>query len=435
MNAKFIKTTRNTSFPEEKSDNPDKQGGGGAPLINANERDPNSGEIRTGGLEQLSDQAVYESFDEMNLRDTLLRGVYAEGFETPSYIQQKGTMPIINGRDTIGQAKSGTGKTGAFAIGCLQRIDESDPSIQILLLAPTRILARQIYNVQMALAQYMNVASYLCVGGSRVRNDIEAIRAGCQVIVGTPGRVNDLLSRGALDLSRLSTFVLDEADEMLSRGFMPQMKEIFTYLPQQVQVCLFSATMPPEVLKLTNSIMRNPAKILLKEEDVPLEGIRQYFVDCERQQWKFDVLGDLYETLNIAQAMIFVNSRERAERLQERMEQMDFSTSVIHGGLEEDYKREVMKAFRQGTSRVLIATNMLARGIDVAAVSLVINFDVPTGWDAAENYIQRIGRCSRFGKKGVAINFVVGEQDKKQLGRIQAHWGTSIEEMPQDVEL
>jgi len=374
-------------------------------------------------------ETVHESFDDMRLRDELLRGVYAYGFERPSAIQQRGIAPVVQGRDTIAQAQSGTGKTATFVIASLQIIDLKLRDCQVLVLAPTRELAQQIHKVATHLGDYMKVSSHACVGGTAVQNDVRIMQSGIQLVVGTPGRVNDMINRNALKLDQLKLFCLDEADEMLSRGFKDQIYDVFQYLPANVQVCLFSATMPLEILNLTSRFMRDPVKILVKKEQLTLDGIKQFYVAVEREEYKLDTLCDLYETLTITQAIIYCNTRRKVDWLTDKMGQRDFTVSAMHGEMKQDERELIMKEFRSGSSRVLIATDLLARGIDVQQVSLVINYDLPSN---RENYIHRIGRSGRFGRKGVAINFVTDE-DVRTLREIEQFYNTKVEEMPMDV--
>jgi len=305
----------------------------------------------------------------------------------------------------------------------------NNPDCQVLILAPTRELAQQIHKVLNALGDYMQVESHACVGGTAVRDDIQILQKGVQIVVGTPGRVNDMITRNALRLEKLRMFILDEADEMLSRGFKDQIYDVFQYLPSEVQVCLFSATMPMQILEMTKRFMRNPVRILVKKEQLTLEGIKQFYVAVEREDWKLDTLCDLYETLTITQAIIYCNTRRKTEWLCEKMTHRDFTVSAMHGDMEMNARQLIMREFRSGSSRVLITTDLLARGIDVQQVSLVINYDLPTN---RENYIHRIGRSGRFGRKGVAINFVTSE-DVRSLREIEQFYNTQIEEMPMDV--
>lgn len=375
------------------------------------------------------DEKVVTSFDDMNLRDDLLRGIYSYGFEKPSAIQQRGIMPILAGHDTIAQAQSGTGKTATFSISVLQSVSLSQKSTQALILAPTRELAQQIQKVVRALGDYLQVTSHACIGGTLVRDDIKTLRDGVQIVVGTPGRVFDMVNRQFMNLDFVKIFVLDEADEMLSRGFKDQIYDIFQHLPTKVQVCLFSATMPQEILEISQKFMREPVRILVKKDELTLEGIKQFYVAIDKEDWKFDTLCDLYETLTITQAIIYCNSRRKVDWLTDKMLQKDFTVSSMHGDMTGQERELIMKEFRSGSSRVLITTDLLARGIDVQQVSLVINYDLPA---IRENYIHRIGRSGRFGRKGVAINFVTGE-DTRAMRELESHYNTQIEEMPMNV--
>jgi len=397
--------------------------------LGANAADKKDQDNNEDDFESSNWNEVCESFDDMKLKDELLRGIYAYGFEKPSHIQQRGIIPCIQGHDTIAQAQSGTGKTATFSISSLQRVNIKDPDCQVLILAPTRELAHQTYKVLNDLGDYMNIQSHACVGGTAVREDIQILQRGVQIVVGTPGRVNDMIGRNALRLAKLRMFVLDEADEMLSRGFKDQIYDVFQYLPSEVQVCLFSATMPVEILNMTKRFMRNPVRILVKKEALTLDGIRQFYIAVEREDWKLDTLCDLYETLTITQAIIYCNTRQKTEWLQDKMTNRDFTVSCMHGDMDMSNRQLIMREFRSGSSRVLITTDLLARGIDVQQVSLVINYDLPIN---RENYIHRIGRSGRFGRKGVAINFV-SKEDVKALREIEQFYRTEIDEMPMDV--
>jgi len=372
---------------------------------------------------------IFESFDDYDLDENLLRGIYSYGFEKPSAIQQRGIKPLLDGRDTIGQAQSGTGKTATFAIGILQRIEYDMRECQALILAPTRELAQQIQKVVLALGDYLKVQCHSCIGGTSVRDDIDKLREGVHLVVGTPGRVFDMVSKRHLRVDNLKAFVLDEADEMLSRGFKDQIYDIFKSLPPNVQVCLFSATMAPEILDLTSKFMRDAVRILVKKDELTLEGIRQFYVAIEKEEWKLDTLCDLYETLTITQAIIYCNTRRKVDFLSDQLAKRDFTVSVMHAELDQKERDLVMREFRSGSSRVLISTDLLARGIDVQQVSLVINYDLPPNM---ENYLHRIGRSGRFGRKGVAINFVTNP-DVRTMKDIERYYHTQIEEMPMDI--
>jgi len=388
-----------------------------------------SGEGITVSVTGADEYPVVDSFDDLDLQEGLLRGIYSYGFEKPSAIQQRAIRPVIDGRDTIGQAQSGTGKTATFAIGALQRIDFGHRACQTLILAPTRELANQIHKVVLALGDYLKVQCHVCIGGTSVRDDIDVLRGGVHVVVGTPGRVFDMISKRHLRIDDLQTFVCDEADEMLSRGFKDQIYDIFKTLPPNVQVCLFSATMPPEILDMTTKFMRDAVRILVKKDELTLEGIRQFYVAIEKEEWKLDTLCDLYETLTITQAIIYCNTRRKVDFLADQMSKRDFTVSTMHAEMDQKERDLVMREFRSGSSRVLISTDLLARGIDVQQVSLVINFDLPSN---LENYLHRIGRSGRFGRKGVAINFVTNN-DVRVMKDIEKYYHTQIEEMPMDI--
>lgn len=370
------------------------------------------------------------SFDDMPLHQNLLRGIYSYGFEKPSSIQQRAIAPFTRGGDIIAQAQSGTGKTGAFSIGLLQRLDFRHNVIQGLVLSPTRELALQTAEVISRIGEFLSTGTKFCetfVGGTRVQEDLRKLQNGVIVAVGTPGRVSDVIKRGALRTEMLRVLVLDEADEMLSQGFADQIYEIFRFLPKDIQVALFSATMPEEVLELTKKFMRDPVRILVKRESLTLEGIKQFFIAVEEEH-KLDTLMDLYETVSIAQSVIFANTRRKVDWIADKLNQSNHTVSSMHAEMTKGDRERVMNTFRSGSSRVLVTTDLVARGIDVHHVNIVINFDLPTN---KENYLHRIGRGGRYGRKGVAINFVT-EKDVELLHEIEAHYHTQIDELPVD---
>ncbi|GJJ70335.1 hypothetical protein EMPS_02684 [Entomortierella parvispora] len=371
---------------------------------------------------------IIDSFDDLNLTPELLRGIYAFGFERPSAIQQRAIAPVIAGRDMIAQAQSGTGKTATFSISVLQNIDMSQKACQALILVPTRELALQIRGVILALGDFLKVDCLACIGGTSIQESIRRLADGVQVVVGTPGRVLDMIQRGILPTQHVKMMVLDEADEMLL-DFREAVYDVFQHLPKTVQVALLSATMPDEVLAVTTKFMSNPVHILVKNEEVTLEGIKQFYVNVQKEEWKLDTLCDIYETLTITQAVIFCSTRRKVEMLKEQLTERDFTVSAIHGSMEQSERETIMKEFRSGSSRVLIATDLLARGIDIQQVSLVINFDLPTN---KENYVHRIGRGGRFGRKGVSINFLT-DRDAPMLKEIERFYSTQITEMPMNI--
>lgn len=383
-----------------------------------------------GSLMPTEDLKVYEKFDDMGLPEAIARGVYAYGFERPSDIQKRAIVPIKDGRDIIAQARSGTGKTATFCLGSLCKVDPALKRPQVLVLVHVRELALQIKTVATALSEYMGIMCYCATGGTPLRDDLKAIEKGAQFIVGTPGRIYDLMNRKALARDNIRVLVLDEADQMLEDRFKEQVMCILQMgFPKDCQVALFSATMPDSVREVARTLLQNPVRILIPPESVTLEGITQYYVPLDREEWKYDVLCDLYKQLTINQALIYVNKRQKAEWLYEKMTTEGFPLSFIHGDMDPEERSRRMKDFRSGTVRIMISTDLLARGIDIQQISLVINYELPT---QRENYIHRIGRSGRFGRKGFAIN-LVGKDDMNALREIEAYYSTKIEALPDDL--
>ncbi|KAK6137190.1 hypothetical protein DH2020_029069 [Rehmannia glutinosa] len=345
------------------------------------------------------------SFDEMGIKDDLLRGIYNYGFEKPSAIQQRAVLPIISGRDVIAQAQSGTGKTSMIALAVCQIVDTKSseyvfgsrflPSwcslrnqfvLLLLTCSPSldivtyEELAPRQRKVILAIGDYINVQAHACIGGKSVGEDIEKLEHGVHVVS-----------------ARL--------------------------------VVLISATLPNEILEITSKFMTDPVRILVKRDELTLEGIKQFFVAVEKEEWKFDTLCDLYDTLTITQAVIFCNTKRKVDWLTAKMRENNFTVSSMHGDMPQKERDAIMGEFRSGQTRVLITTDVWARGLDVQQVSLVINYDLPNN---RELYIHRIGRSGRFGRKGVAINFVKSD-DIKILRDIEQYYSTQIDEMPMNV--
>jgi len=380
-------------------------------------------------FETSAEVQIHSSFDSMGLREELTRGIYQYGFEKPSAIQQRAIVPVISGRDVIAQAQSGTGKTATFCISMLQSIDTAVRETQALVLSPTRELAQQIQKVALALGDFMSVQVHACIGGKSVGEDIRKLEYGQHIVSGTPGRVFDMISRRSLRTRNIKMLVLDEADEMLGKGFKEQIYDVYRYLPPATQVVVVSATLTNDVLTMTKKFMSDPIRILVKRDELTLEGIKQFFVAVEKEEWKFDTLCDLYDTLTITQAVIFCNTRVKVDWLTDRMRKANFTVASMHGDMPQDEREAIMQSFRAGENRVLITTDIWARGIDVQQVSLVINYDLPNN---RELYIHRIGRSGRFGRKGVAINFVKSD-DIRILRDIEQFYSTQIDEMPMNV--
>jgi translation initiation factor 4A len=369
---------------------------------------------------------IYDSFEDMGLKDEVLRGIYAYGFEKPSEIQKRGIVKMMEGKDIIAQAQSGTGKTATFTIGMLESLDLSSNTNQVLIMSHTRELSQQIHNVIKQISKYLKVNVNLSVGGVSVTENISSLRKRPHVIIGTPGRVLDMINKKYINVNTLKMLILDEADEMLSHIFINQIYDIFQNLPPTIQVCLFSATMNKSFFSITQKFMRDPVKILVKTEELTLEGIKQFYIDLEKNEFKYDTLCDIYSTISISQSIIYCNSIKIVDIISNKLNNDDFSVACIHGNMNQEERNKVIKEFRDGKSRVLISTDLLSRGIDIQQISIVINYDVPKNVD---NYIHRIGRSGRYGRKGVAINFVTNN-DREQLSSIEKYYNTDIPELP-----
>jgi len=370
-----------------------------------------------------------ERWNELDLKENLLRGIYSHGFEDPSPIQKKSIKPILTKKDVIAQAQSGTGKTGAFTVSALQSVDEKKKEIQSLILAPTRELASQIFTVLNSIGTFMKddgLVTKLFIGGVSMDNDVKDIQDKPQIVVGTPGRIHDLIRRKKINTKTIKQLYLDEADEMLSQGFKEQVYNIFQYLGNEVQICLFSATLPNEIQKLTEKFMRDPIRILVKTDAITLEGISQYFIALENDAQKYDTLKDIFEKISLSQCIIYCNSIKRVADLCEALQKDNFPVSCIHSGMEKDERITAYNEFTHGQTRVLISSNLTARGIDVQQVSTVINFDVPKD---IHTYIHRIGRSGRWGRKGMGINFIT-RRDIKKIKEIEEYYDTQIDELP-----
>lgn len=365
--------------------------------------------------------------EKLNLSMSLLRGIYSYGFDRPSPIQQKSIYPLMTKTDIIAQAQSGTGKTGAFVIGGLTKVEPSNTQPQVIILSPTRELSIQNYNVTKNISQFMKgVNTQLLIGGTSVRDDkTRLLNEPSQVIVGTPGRVYDLINRGILRIEMVKTLILDEADEMLSLGFKEQIYNIFQYLNENVQVALFSATFPDECKDLSMKFMRDPVKIFINREQLTLEGIKQYYVLLENDEHKYITLKDLFDKITLSQTIIYCNSIHRVQVLTQKMKNDNFPVACIYGSMKQQERNRILNEFKQGSYRVLISSDIIARGIDIQQVRIIINYDIPKN---IHTYIHRIGRGGRWGRKGIAINFV-DELNKKHVQYIENYYQTQIDEL------
>lgn len=376
-----------------------------------------------------SNKTDFESWDDehVELKTKLLRGIYAHGFENPSPIQKKAIIPLLQKNDVIAQAQSGTGKTGAFTIGTLQLVDENLHKPQMIIMSPTRELSKQIFNVITSISSMMNVKLQLLIGGTSTDEDKENLeKNNPQIIIGCPGRIHDMLRRKYLNPEHISLLILDEADEMLSSGFKEQIYHIFQFLNNSIQVGLFSATFPAELYNLTNKFMRDPVKILVKQEQLTLQGISQYYVSLENDEQKFAALKDLFATISVSQVIIYCNSINRTNDLYSAMKQDGYPVIAIHSNMSEEERKQSYEDFKSGRGRTIICTDLFSRGIDVQQVSVVINFDIPKN---VHVYIHRIGRSGRWGRKGIGINFIT-RRDQQKLDQIRKFYSTQIDELP-----
>ena len=396
----------------------------------------------------ISDQGSCENFDHLGLIKPLLKGIYRYGWEKPSPIQELAIPSFIKvhtneegkkfRKDLIAQAESGTGKTGVFLIGVLQNLDLEKTGTQAIIISPTRELAVQTYSVCTQLSACMVNKSQppipqLFVGGNLRKTDQLKFKRDVKVAIGTPGRVIDMIKSLSLTPDTVSMLVLDEADDLLSQGFAEQIHELFTLLPKTIQVGLFSATLPNEVLILTNRFMKEPIRFLKEREKLSLKGISQYQVLIPSEEGppddsKIDVLMDLYGSMQIAQAVIFCNMKRKVELLSQKLKAKDFSCITMHSDMNKLERERVMELFRSGESRILIATDVMARGIDVHHVSMVVNFDIPSN---KENFLHRSGRAGRYGRKGLTIN-LVSEREVSLIKEIEEHYGINIDPLPTD---
>ena len=393
----------------------------------------------------ISNQSNLENFDNFGLHKKLLKGIYRYGWESPSPIQEL-VIPAFtktnedtskkSKRDIIAQSQSGTGKTGAFLIATIQNLKLDEIGTQAIILSPTRELATQTYTVCNRLSECITQTSQqplsqLFIGGNYRRDDVNKFKKDIKIVIGTPGRIIDMIKSLSLQTQTIKMLILDEADDLLSQGFAEQIHEIFLLLPKNVQVGLFSATMPNEVLLLTNKFMNEPIRFLKEREELSLKGIKQYQVlvtsdDSPSDDVKLEILIDLYGSMEIAQAVIFCNMKKKVEMLASKLKSKDFSCITMHSEMTKHERERIMNLFRKGESRILIATDVMARGIDIHHVSMVVNFDIPTN---KENFLHRSGRAGRYGRKGLTINLVC-EREVELIKSIEEYYAVEIESLP-----
>lgn len=380
----------------------------------------------------MTDNNSIVNWEDLNLNDNILRGIFRYGYEKPTPIQCQAILPIINNKDVIAQAQSGTGKTGSFVISSLQKTDTNCNCTQIIIIAPTRELVKQIANVTEALSSCIEkIKIKTLVGGTSVNDDISYLKKNNpHIIVGTTGRIFDMIRRKHVDTSSVKLLILDEADEMLSKGFKTQVKDTIEVLPTDMQIALFSATLPTEILNLTDKFMKDPVKITLKPEELTLDCIEQYYVALNDDKDKFECLKDLFSILQVNQSIIYVNTIKRVDHLYGAMNKEGYPVCYIHSLMDKSEREEALQQFRNGKFRVLISSGITARGIDIQQVSTVINFDITNN---IHSYLHAIGRSGRYGRKGLAINFVT-RNDIDIMKKIEKHYSINIKELPNNIK-
>jgi len=372
------------------------------------------------------------SWDDFSFSEDLLRGIYNCGFEKPSPIQCKAIQPIIDKKDLIAQAQSGTGKTATFVIGSLASIDYSLQENQVIIMSPVRELSIQTYSVVKDIScMIKNFNSVLLIGGNKIDEDISHLRTKPQLIVGTPGRIYDLIEKKHINIKKISLVVVDEADEMLSNTFKQQFHDIIMCCRDNIQIVLFSASYPEDVKRLSNTFLIDPVSIIMKSENLTLDGISQYYVSLENDEHKLITLKDLYSNISFSQCIIYCNSVPRVIYLYDSLKQDGFPVSYIHSQMSTHERTQIFNDFKMGTTRILISTNLTSRGIDIQQINLVINFDIPK---CVHNYLHRIGRTGRWGRKGVAINFIT-YYDINKLREIESFYKCNINELPEKINI
>lgn len=382
-------------------------------------------------MEIANDTVQEVSFDDMNLKSSLLEGIYLYGFKKPSPIQIKGIQSLNTGKDCILQSQSGTGKTATYLLGVMNRLDENN-KLQGIILTPTRELSEQVFNVAESISKKANIKICKCIGGTNMYKNKQELK-NSNLIIGTIGRIYHLIEENKINFHSLKFIVIDEADDILSDGISKKLRNIFDKLTDTTQMCLISATLSSNVFNLSKKMMHDPIKILLKKNEIAVDLISQFYLDVELEEYKFDVLLDLYNLISTSQAIIFCNTIRKVNWLTEKLKENNFSITSIHGKMTQDERNEIVKDFRDGKTRLLLTTDLLARGIDIPQVNLVINYDLPQN---KETYIHRIGRCGRFGKKGISISMVKMEDsaDVKCLNRMKNFYDIDINEMPNDID-
>lgn len=346
-------------------------------------------------------------FSDLNISPVMLKAIAELGYETPTPIQAQAIPILLEGKDILGQAQTGTGKTAAFGIPLIEHIDTHTRDVQAIVLCPTRELAIQVTEDFAHLSKYKKDIRMLSIyGGQSIERQIKALKSGVNIVIGTPGRVQDHIDRGTLKLNNIKIVVLDEADEMLNMGFREAIEEILTEVPKERQTVLFSATMPPPILKLTKKFQQNPVEVKIHHKEVTVPGIEQFYFEI-RDREKLDLLSILLDINQFKLSLIFCNTKRAVDSLVEHLNARGFAADALHGDLRQSQRDHVMKKFRNGKLDILIATDVAARGLDVDDIDAVFNYDFPQD---EEYYVHRIGRTGRAGRKGVAFSFVTAKE-------------------------
>jgi ATP-dependent RNA helicase DeaD len=361
------------------------------------------------------------TFADLGLSEPILEALRDVGYESPSPIQEQAIPPLLEGRDVIGQAQTGTGKTAAFGIPLLEYVDPEDDAVQALVLTPTRELCIQVTQALRAYGAKKGIDVVAVFGGAPIRSQQAQLRAGGQVVVGTVGRVRDLISRHSIILSDCRFLVLDEADEMLDLGFFEDVEKIIALTPGSRQTALFSATVPPEVRQLADNYLLEPVTIKVKAATLTIDTVEQFYVQCKRDE-KVGELVRILEAEKPTQAIVFVRTKVRCDQLFRTLRDKGLDVKALHGDMSQGSRDGVMLAFKAGRLRILVATDVAARGLDISSVTHIVNFDIPTSPDV---YVHRIGRTGRVGRSGRAITLVEPRQ-KRELEAIERHAKTKI---------
>jgi superfamily II DNA/RNA helicase len=369
-----------------------------------------------------------DNFDDLKLSNELIKGVYLHGFTQPTPIQIKGINSITTGKDCILQSQSGTGKTATYLLGVMNRLDTNETGCQGIIITPTRELADQVYAVASNLAKYTKFKITKCVGGTSVYQNRDELKTAT-LVIGTIGRLSHMINENKINSHKVKFVVLDEADDLLANGVNDKLQFILDKIPCGVQIVLISATMSNNVFSISKIFMHNPIKILLKNNEVIIDLITQFYVDVETEESKLDTLLDLYNLVSAAQTIIFCNTIRKVEWLEQQLKSNNFTITTIHSNMNQSERDSIVKEFRDGNTRLLLTTDLLSRGIDIPQVNMVINYDLPAN---KETYVHRIGRCGRFDKKGVAITLVKSTDpcDIKTFNRMKHFYNMDIKEMP-----